>query len=128
MISIKIPGHAKKESTTYWPPVLKSDVTEPVNNVVQNMLDEAKRRDTIVRRLYASFPLNPGDTATASNATIAATIGEKLIVVAVAKSYSELGKDSSWPEGDNPLMVHVKSYDKKGDFFVSTNAVKKRND
>ena len=125
MIHIKIPGIKKKE--VYWPPVLvPQTTTTPVNNVVQSISDEAKRRDDIVRKLYQEFPLNPGDTATPSDETIAKKVGMKLIIMAVAKSYADLGKDDKWPEDNNPLMVHIKSYDKNCDFFVTTNAIKRK--
>lgn len=136
MINVKLPGHlpnpafsppAPPANEKYWPPVLPPSPPATVDNVVKTISDEAKRRDDIVRKLYNAFPLKPGDTATASNSTISAKIGDKLIIMAVAKGYSDLGKDDKWPEDDNPLMVHVKSYDKDCDFFVTTNAVKRSN-
>ena len=124
MIHIKIPGIKKKE---YWPPVsTPTPKTETVNNVVLSISQEATRRDNIVKKKYHEFPLNPGDTAEPMNEHLEKTLGKRLIVVAIAKSYADLGKNDKWPEDDNPLMVHVKSYDKKADFYVTTNAIKRK--
>lgn len=121
MINIKIEGHLGSPAFPKIQPQLPWPL---VNSVVQNLSDEARRRDEIVKKLYNEFPLKPGDTATAIP-TMIDQIGERLIIVAVAKTYAELGRDDPWPVSDRPLMVHVKSYDKNSDFLVATSSVKR---
>lgn len=120
MINIKLPPIKDKDVTN------TSITTKESNNVVKNIADEARRRDKIVQQLYQECSFRKGDTAFPSDEKIANIIGTKLIVLAIAKSYSDLGKGTKWPAGDNPLMVDVKSYDKDTVFCVTTNSLVKR--
>jgi len=109
-------------------PVVVGSQVKTVDAVVGDIMAESARREAIVRRLYANCPYKPGDTVVPKTKAARDEWGEKLIVTAMVDSYAKFGKDEIWPSNDDPMIVHVKSYDKDTHFICSTGYLMKKKD
>jgi hypothetical protein len=128
MINIKIPGKYKNE-----PPIVTDIITTIVNteepktsNMSLSIRDEAIRRDTIVKKLFAACPYKAGDTVIPKTAEGIMEYGDKIFVRGVASSYTQMSKEEKWPASDNPLIVLAYSHKKDEAFFCTVNFLAKK--
>lgn len=90
-------------------------------------LEEYKRRNDIVRKMWNDCPYRPGAKLWPSNPDKAAIYGE-VNVTMICYSYSQMDNDK-WPENDNPLIVHATANmnGHKYNFFCTTNFLQEKN-
>jgi len=126
MLRYKLPS--LREKKYHIPTFNKPEPPETKDNVVKmlpTMMNEAIRRESIVRKLHAECPYKEGDVVTLADDKDIAAYGKDILVEKICKSYTEIGLSEKWPASDNPLIVMAWSQEKNIRFFCSTNYLKK---
>ena len=118
MIKIVLPG-LKKPPLPYTPPS-----NARVTNVVTSIMQEAKDRDEIVRKLFRECPYTKGDVCVTQNEQARETYGD-CTIIGVLSTYGDMKKEK-WPESNNPLIVTAQSSVDDTIFHCTTNFLRKK--
>jgi len=107
----------RKPTPVFVKPLYTPPTPNPGGVVVTTMFSEARRRDDIVKNLFKECPYKVGDKVKARLQENKTAIGVG-VVKNICKRYTDLGRDYTWPETDNPMIVTVIS--EEGEIFFST--------
>jgi hypothetical protein len=120
MLSIKLPNKAKQVQPTHTVFITGKES----GGVVLSLIQESKRRDNIIREKARLCPYKVGDNVIPKDAVLKEKYGT-MYVAGICKSYAEYGKDTKWPEHDNPLIVTATSEDGLKSMFCSVELLEK---
>lgn len=99
--------------------------TSPTKVVVEEQisqstqLEEAIRRDRIVRARYAACPFTEGEFVSWKANELRKSYGENLVIRTICKSYSYMRTDK-WPDNDEPKIITVQDLDKGSTYYNTT--------
>lgn len=87
------------------------------------LVDEFKRRDSIIKDLVKTCPYRVGDVVQPASKHGSDKYGTNNTVTRMVTAYSQMGGTEEWPENNNPLIVEARDEDGVL-FWCTTNYLK----
>lgn len=108
-------------------PTYPKPAVVPINNNVHQVngggsWGEVMRRDKLIKKLALDSNLSVGQVVLPIHADDETKYGE-CVLIGIAKTYTEYGKDMDWPKNDNPMILTLTTSTGET-IFATTNYVK----